>query len=146
MDVLPTISAMTGSPLPKKEIDGLNFMPLLLGKTENGPRESFYYYYNQNSLKAVRYKHWKLVLPHTSASYENEKPGKDGYPGKIGELQVKQALYNLAHDPGEKVDLQDLYPEVVAQIMKLVETAREDLGDDLTKREGSNRRKAAVVE
>jgi arylsulfatase A-like enzyme len=146
MDVLPTISAMTGSMLPKKKIDGLNFMPLLLSKTENGPRESFYYYYNQNSLKAVRYKHWKLVLSHTSQSYENEKPGKDGFPGKIAQIEVRQALYNLAHDPGEKVDLQELYPEVVAEIMKLVETAREDLGDDLTKREGNNRRKAAVVE
>ena len=146
MDILPTISAMTGSALPEKRIDGLNFMPLLLSKTENGPRESFYYYYNQNSLKAVRYKHWKLVLPHTSASYENEKPGKDGFPGKIGQIEVKQALYDLARDPGERVDLQDLYPEVVAEIMKLVETAREDLGDDLTKREGNNRRKAAVVE
>lgn len=145
MDILPTISAMTGSPLPKKRIDGQNFMPLMTGQTVDGPRDMFYYYYNQNSLKGIRYKQWKLVLPHKSLSYELGTIGRDRFPGQTKPMDVPMALYNLAHDPGERYDLQKVYPEVVNEIMKYVEEARVDLGDDLTGREGANRRPPARV-
>lgn len=145
LDILPTVSAITNSPLPKKRIDGLNLTPLLLGKTNNGPREVLYYYYDKNSLKAVRYKHWKLVLPHKSQSYETGTLGKDRFPGKIKSIEVPLGLYDLSHDPGEKYDIKDLYPETVKEIMVYVEEARQDLGDDLTKQEGANRRLPAKV-
>lgn len=145
MDILPTISAITNSTLPQKQIDGKNFLPLLLGHTQEGPRDVFYYYYNQNSLKGVRYKHWKLVLPHQSLSYEQGTLGKDRYPGQTKSFNVPMGLYNLAHDPAEKYDVKDLYPDVVTEIMKHVETAREDLGDDLTGKIGANRRLPAKV-
>lgn len=100
MDLLPIIVAATGASFPKKKIDGLNFLPLLTGKTKEGPREVFYYYFGQNSLEAIRYKNWKLVLPHPSNTYA-ELHGKDGTPGKIKRVQVPMALYNLSHDQGE---------------------------------------------
>ncbi len=143
MDILPTIVNLTGSPSPKNKIDGISFMPLLLGKAAKGPREIFYYYYDENSLKAVRYKNWKLVLPHHSRSYVLDMQGKDGYPGKTTNVEVKTALYNLTHDPGEVYDVQKLYPEIAEKIMAFVEQAREDLGDNLTKRRGKNVRPAA---
>jgi arylsulfatase len=40
----------------------------------------------------------------------------------------------------------ELYPDVVADIMKIVEEAREDLGDDLTGHKGKNRRPPGMVE
>lgn len=146
MDLLPTIVNLTGAPSPKNKIDGLSFMPLLLGKASKGPREVFYHYYDQNSLKAVRYKNWKLVLPHQSRSYVLDMPGKEGYPGKTTNVEVKQALYNLTHDPGEVYDVQKLYPEIAENIMAFVEQAREDLGDDLTKRKGKNVRSPAQLQ
>lgn len=145
MDILPTIVNITGAPAPKNKIDGVSFMPLLIGKTAKGPREVFYYYYDQNSLKAVRYKNWKLVLPHHSRSYALDLHGKDGFPGKTTTVEVKQALYDLTHDPGEAYDVQKQYPAIVESIMKLAEVAREDLGDDLTSRTGKNVRTAAVL-
>lgn len=145
LDILPTVSAITNSALPEKRIDGLNLMPLLLGKTTKGPRETLYYYYNQNSLKGVRYKHWKLVLPHKSLSYEQGTLGKDRFPGQTQNIDVPLGLYDLAHDPGEKYDVQKLYPEIVTEMMKYVEEARQDLGDDLTGRQGANRRLPAKV-
>ena len=132
--------------MPTNKIDGLSFMPLLLGKTTKGPRDVFYYYYDQNSLKAVRYKNWKLVLPHQSRSYALDVPGKEGFPGKTTNVAVKMALYNLTHDPGEVYDVQKQYPEMVQQIMQYAEQAREDLGDDLTNRKGKNVRTAAIVQ
>ncbi len=146
IDILPTIVALTGAPSPKNNIDGMSFMPLLLGKSPKGPREVFYYYYDKNSLKAVRYKNWKLVLPHKSRSYVVDIHGKGGYPGQTTEVGVQQALYNLTHDPGEAYDVQKLYPDIAEKIMVFVEQAREDLGDDLTGRKGKNVRPAATLE
>ncbi|MGZ3754087.1 MAG: sulfatase family protein [Mucilaginibacter sp.] len=137
MDLLPTIMALTNGPLPKNKIDGLNFADLLLGKSKEDVRQVFYYYYDVNNLKAVRYKNWKLVLPHNSQSYDQIR-GINGYPGNVDWPHIKMALYDLAHDPGETSDVQTLYPDIVTKIMQYVEEARDDLGDDLTHRKGKN--------
>lgn len=148
MDLLPTIADITGSALPENKIDGLDFLSLLTGKTNKGPRDTFYYYFGvgSNNLEAIRYKHWKLVFPHKSTTYNKNLQGKDGLRGKGAVVEVPFALYDLAHDPGEVRDVQELYPEIVAQIQKIAETAREDLGDDLTNKTGKNVRKPAIVE
>jgi arylsulfatase A-like enzyme len=146
MDILPTLVAATGARLPKKPIDGVNFLPVWTGKTAKDPREVFYYYFGKNNLEDIRYKHWKLVLPHNSGTYMNSLHGKDGNGGKIDHVDVKLALYDLAHDPGEAYDVQENYPDIVKKMMELAELAREDMGDDITHREGKNLRKPAVVE
>jgi arylsulfatase A-like enzyme len=145
MDLLPTLVAATGAPLPDKKIDGLNFLPLWLGKVPEGPRQVFYYYYDGNTLRDVRYQHWKLVFPHTSNSYTGLH-GKGGVPNGQVKVQEPLALYDLAHDPGEAYDVQQLYPEIVAKLQALAEEARQDLGDGLTNRPGINVRPAAKVE
>jgi len=145
MDLLPTLVAATGAPLPDKKIDGLNFLPLWLGKVPEGPRHVFYYYYEGNTLRDVRYEHWKLVFPHTSNSYTGLH-GKGGVPHGQVKVQEPMALYDLAHDPGEAYDVQQLYPEIVEKLKALAEEARQDLGDGLTNRPGANVRPAAKVE
>ena len=146
MDILPTLCAITKSPLPVNKIDGVNFLPLLTGKTSQSLREVFYYYYYGSSLMAVRYKHWKLFLPHRSQSYAHGTLGKDRMPGMPEpQHEIKMALYDLSHDPGEVYDVQALYPEVVNKIMEYVEHARDDLGDDLTGRKGKNLRPPAQM-
>jgi arylsulfatase len=145
MDILPTIVAATGASLPKEKIDGLNFLPVLTGKTNQSPRELFYVYYDANNLKLIRYKNWELVLPHSSQSYSQGQPGKDGKPGPVPAKPVPMALYDLIHDPGTVYDVQKLYPEVVQQMLGYAEQAREDLGDDLTNRKGKNIRPSATL-
>ncbi|HEY4209102.1 MAG TPA: sulfatase [Puia sp.] len=145
MDLLPTIAAAAGAPLPQNKIDGLNFLPSLTSANAHSPRDVFYYYYRKNELQAVRYKHWKLVLPHMTSDYTGYVHGKDGKGGKIMHIDVPLALYDLAHDPGEAYDVQQLYPDKVQELQKIAEQAREDLGDDLTGREGKNRRPAAIL-
>jgi arylsulfatase len=146
LDLLPTLSAAAGAPLPKEAIDGVNFLPRLTGQTTAAPREVFYYYFDGNALQAIRYQHWKLVLPHRTGSYALKTPGKGGIPASKTPVDVPQALYDLAHDPGEAYDVQTQYPEVVQQILRLAEQARTELGDDLTQRQGQRVRPAATYQ
>lgn len=145
IDILPTLSAITNTSLPKNKIDGVNILPLLEGETDANPRDHLLYYYHENSLEAVRMGQWKLVLPHDYLSYEGELPGLDGLPGKKHKATTPLALYNLRRDPGERSDVQFQHPDIIEQIMKIVEEARKDLGDDLTNREGKNRRPVGMV-
>ncbi|QJD98107.1 sulfatase [Mucilaginibacter robiniae] len=144
MDILPTIAAATGATLPQKPIDGVNFLQVWRGKVKTDPREVFYYYFGKNNLEGVRYKNWKLVLPHPSNTYA-PLHGKGGDGGKIGRVDVPVALYDLAHDPGEAYDVQLNYPDVVKKILALADQARNDMGDDLTQHEGKNRRQPAML-
>lgn len=140
IDLLPTFAAITGATLPNRKIDGVNILSLLKGEKDANPRDQLYYYYNKNSLEAVRKGSWKLVLPHPYGSYEGELPGNDGYAGRKHQDSTGMALYDLRRDPGERYDVKEQNSEEVKNLLRLVEEAREDLGDDLTGREGNNRR------
>ena len=49
-------------------------------------------------------------------------------------------LYDLRRDPGERYNVISLHPEIVDELLKVVEEARADLGDEITSREGKGRR------
>lgn len=147
IDLLPTITAITGGKLPGHIIDGVNIISLLKGETDAEPRKVFYYYYGVNQLEGIRKGQWKLVLPHKGRSYEGFAPGKDGFPGKTNENNsVELALFDLRRDPGERYDVKDAYPDIVNELQQLAEQAREDLGDAITNRTGKNVRKAGMAE
>ncbi len=137
IDILTTICAITGAPLPKKKIDGINMLSVLEGKAKESPRDVFYYYFS-GDLKAIRYKNWKLVLPHIDSDQTSGLPGRDGHEGESFNVRVKMGLYDLAHDPGETCDVQAVYPEMVQKILLYAEEARKDLGDTFTNRKGAN--------
>lgn len=141
IDLLPTICALTQSPLPQKKIDGVNIQRLMEGSQTAEPRKSFYYYYRTNNLEAVRKGNWKLVFAHPGRTHEGFLPGKDGYPGKLNEdFAFNQGLYDLRRDPGERYDVSSMHPEIVAELEALGNQAREDLGDDLKSMPGTGKR------
>ncbi|MCE7072967.1 sulfatase [Dyadobacter sp. CY327] len=147
IDILPTLVKLTGAKLPKEKIDGIEFADLLKGDESKKPRENFLYYYRKNNLEAVRKDNWKLVFAHPGRTYEGSLPGKDGQPGPAPEDHaIPQALYDLTRDPAERYDVYSQYPEVVAELEKVAEAAREDLGDDLQKRAGKHARPLGKVE
>ena len=146
IDLLPTFAAITHAPLPEKKIDGVNILPLLLGDENANPRETFLYYYRKNSLEGVRKGNWKLVFAHPGRTYLGFKPGVDGLPGKTNEnFQFEEGLYDLRRDPGERYDVKEYYPEIVAELKKLADEARLDLGDDIQNMEGKFRREPGKV-
>lgn len=141
MDILPTLAEITGAPLSGNRIDGVSILPILEGDMEAKPRETFYYYYRQNSLQAVRHGDWKLVFPHPGRTYEGFQPGNDGMPGDVNEqYEHTGGLYDLRRDPGERYDVSTSHPEIVEKLEQVADEARQDLGDDLTGHSGSNRR------
>jgi arylsulfatase A-like enzyme len=146
IDILPTLAAITHSALPKKKIDGVNILPLLLGDENANPRETFLYYYRKNSLEAIRKGNWKLVFAHPGRTYHGFEPGKDGLPGGTNEIQFEEGLYDMRRDPGEQYDVKEMYPEVVLELKKLADEARKDLGDDLMNVKGANVREPGRIQ
>jgi len=146
LDFLPTIASVLKAELPDKVIDGVNILPLMEDQPGARPRRIFYYYYGNNNLEAVRKDQWKLVLPHPHRTYENQTPGYDGSKGGQGTAQAELALYDLRRDPGERYDVKDDYPQIMAELQQLANKAREDLGDNLTGIEGKNLREPGRID
>ena len=129
IDILPSFSEIAGAELPKLKIDGVSIVDLWKGNLDAQPRDNILFYYGKNNLNGVRKGNWKLVLPHTWQSY-NTKPGADGFPGsRIKKTVESPELYNMMRDPGEQYNVIEYYPEKAAEIMQLVEAARNELGD-----------------
>jgi len=145
IDILPTLCAIVGADIPSRKIDGVNIVQLLQGDTNANPREIFYYFYRKNSLENVRKAQWKLVLPHDYRSYENNLPGNDGWPGKVSVAKTGLALYDLSHDPGERYDVKELYPDIVTELNILADEMRKDLGDENYGIVGANSRKPGSI-
>lgn len=147
IDVLPTIAKIVGGELPKHPIDGLEIYDLLTAKPgAKCPHEVFYHYFRVNELQAVRSGPWKLILPHTAYCYDPSEVGQDGMPGKSRNIKIEQAeLYNLDNDLGETTNVAFQHPEVIKQMMVLVELGRNTLGDSLTNRTGTSVRQAGMV-
>ncbi len=139
IDILPTVAQITSSPLPNHKIDGVSILPLIEGKDEK-PRTHFAYYFRKNDLEAVTNGTYKLIFPHKHESYENI-PGNDGQPGKIVFRDVEgMELYDLRRDPGERYNVIEQHPDVVAELIEYANEMRQELGDDLTGAKGTGRR------
>ena len=146
LDVFATLAELVGYTDHPYGTDGISFLSVLLGEEQDPVREEFYYYYNKNDLQAVRWKHWKLVFPHTYRSYRGVLPGDDGEGGAyaVGKVE-KMELYDLRRDPGEDYDVLEKYPEIKNKMLKIADRAREDLGDNLQNKEGKNRRPIGML-
>jgi arylsulfatase A-like enzyme len=97
LDFLPTALAAAGVEAKADwQLDGVNLLPLLEGKTDAAPRDALYWRFGVQY--AVRQGDWKLVKP---------------------ELKQAPKLFNLAADPGEKNDLTAKHPDKVKQLQAL---------------------------
>ena len=145
IDVLPTLAYLAEAELPKQKIDGANAWPILSGAEDaTSPHEAYYYYWGRE-LHAVRSGPWKLHFPHTYRSLEGPG-GADGKPAPYKELSCGLELYNLENDISESKDVAAANPEVVAKLQKLADKIRGELGDGLTKVNGTELRPAGKLE
>ena len=137
IDLLPTVARLAGAAVPQDRIvDGRDIWPLLgTSAGAASPHDVLYFYWGQE-LHAVRSGRWKLHLPHPYQSLE--AAGADGAPGKYVRKEIELSLFDLVADPAEMTNVAGANPQVVEDLMRFVENAREDLGDTLVKRVGKN--------
>lgn len=145
IDILPTIANFCGAELPAKKIDGVDISALWLNEENANPRDEFVYYYDENSLQAIRKDEWKLVFPHEYRTYKKNLPGWDGWPGEQPMDTAEFALYNLRTDPGETLNLKEKFPDIVRELEGIANRYRKELGDDLTGVQGNERRPPAKL-
>ena len=83
MDWLPTMLAAAGEPDVKEKLlkghraigrnykvhlDGYNFLPVLTGEVEEGPRREIFYFSDDGDLTALRYNDWKMIFMEQKAT------------------------------------------------------------------------------
>lgn len=120
IDLLPTFVALAGGTVPTdRTIDGANMSDLLVGTSNESPREAQYYFKNYE-LQAVRTGPWKLALrPQNYSMFVDT--------GGVKEPGLR--LYNLVTDIGETTDVAAVYPEVVTQLKQLADRKAATLCD-----------------
>lgn len=110
LDLLPTISELAGVQVPDDRIyDGFDLSPVLI-EEEESPREEMFYYHGTR-IFAARKGDFKLYF------YKNNPRG---YPERMEKLEYDQ-LFNLQHDPSERFNVADQYPEVIKEIEEMVQ-------------------------
>ena len=86
----------------KVHLDGYNFLPYLMGQTDKGPRQEFFYWNDDGNLVALRYNDWKLVF------MEQRGHGFDTWVEPWWTLRVPK-IFNLRRDPFERADHESEY-------------------------------------
>lgn len=101
-DVMPTFADVAGQPIPKG-IDGISFLPTLLGKKQ--PQHKFLYweFHEGGGRQAVRMGDWKGVRLNMS-----DNPN------------APIELYNLSTDISESNNVAEKFPEIVKQIDEIM--------------------------
>jgi arylsulfatase A-like enzyme len=115
MDLFPTIVKQAGIPIPADRVyDGADLSAVLF---ENQPgREAVIFYYFSVDLRAVRKGPWKLHLASNSPA-----------TGDTVTRYERPPLYNLLDDPSEKYDVSDSHPDVVKDLLRLIEEHKKNL-------------------
>ena len=110
-DVMPTLAEVAGVDAPDG-IDGISFLPTLLGRSGKQKKHDFLYweFTGYGGQQAVRMGPWKAVR-------QNMLQKNNPDPLKI-------ELYNLADDIGEQNDLAAERPEIVDKARKLMKSQR----------------------
>jgi arylsulfatase len=144
IDILPTFANLAEAPLPPLPIDGRDGWPLISGQPgAKSPQETYLFYYENNELQALTSGRWKLQLPHTYRTLGDQPKATGGTPAKYRAVKIEQPeLYDLETDVGETKNLAAKQSAEVSRLLAIAESARNELGDSLTKRKGSGVRPA----
>ena len=113
IDLLPTIAAITQSPLAKdRKIDGMDVSGLLTGTWDQTPREEYLYYTSQGAIEGLRKGKWKLLV-------KKNRPPRNRPNAKVPPPEI--LLFDLSQDIGEQTNLAGEKPELVASMRSRME-------------------------
>ena len=121
IDLLPSIAAITGASLPRSaELDGRNFLPVLLGDTDDSPHEVLFFFNNER-IAALRTQRWRMVL-------SDYPPWRDAKPVLFEATRMRQVLlFDMLSDPSEQYDMSRDYRDSRQQLLTYLERGRETL-------------------
>ncbi len=121
LDILPTITHVTNAALPTNPIDGNNVWPLVLGEAGAANPSTYYPFSNGRQFQGIISAdgQWKLHLQHSYRTLAIG--GRDGFPGKYVQHVIDTALFDLVHDPMEKGNVREVYPDIAAQLIELAD-------------------------
>ncbi len=106
-DFLPTVTEIIGAETPDN-IDGISFLPSLLGKDKQQQHDYLYWEFHEKQGRvAIRQGDWKLIRYNV---FDPENTTTE--------------LYNLITDPGEENNVALEYPEILNELVELIQTAR----------------------
>ncbi len=106
-DVMPTLADLAGVKTPEN-IDGISFLPTLLGKKGQKKHEYMYWeFHEMGGRQAVRKGNWKLVRYQV-----------------LNTEKTTTELYDLNTDIGEDKNVANQHPEVVKELLELMAKAR----------------------
>lgn len=108
-DIYRTLLEVGRAKLPDHPLDGYNLLPFLTGRTDESPRNE-YFYFLHGELEAMRQGEWKLRL----AGGEPE-------------------LFNLQLDPAERYNRTDEKPEIVDQLEQKMRQFAAEVGSKIRK-------------
>lgn len=104
-DVLPTLAEVAEVDIPEN-IDGISFLPALLGKEQ--PKHNYLYweFHEQGGKQAIRKGDWKAI--------------------RLNVLRDSSELllFDISQDPEERNNLADQNPEVVQEMLDLMKNSR----------------------
>jgi arylsulfatase A len=121
IDFLPTLATLAGAELPAYEIDGKDVWGLITGENIENPHDFYAFTFNQE-LQGVFSGDgkWKLVLPHSYRTVV--RGGIDGEAGIYRQEPIEEPmLFDMVHDPYEKINVIDEYPEIASKLMEYAE-------------------------
>jgi arylsulfatase len=105
-DVMPTIAEVAGCD-PPEGIDGISFLPTLLGRTDQREHEFLYWEFGgYGGQQALRMGDWKAIRQNLLRR-NNQDP-------------LKIELFNLRDDIGESRDVATQHPEIVARMRSIM--------------------------
>ncbi|MCO6456311.1 MAG: sulfatase-like hydrolase/transferase [Pirellulaceae bacterium] len=139
-DLLPTLCALTGQPLPSRPLDGIDLTPAIDGTLAERPSPLFFWQYNTSQLKRSELQPWidpelqrgttplvKLMAGKATRDFTNYRHGEITEQDYLGARaiidgrfklvvherpngNVRRELFDLQADPAEKQNLIDRQP------------------------------------
>ncbi|MCF8379224.1 MAG: arylsulfatase [Bacteroidales bacterium] len=104
-DVLPTLAELVNTDNPEN-IDGISFLPTLLGNQEE-QKDHEYLYWERNQSQAIRKGDMKAIISYDKKTY-----------------QQSVEIYNIADDPFEEKNMAENLPELKQSFLELAKSAR----------------------
>lgn len=161
-DLLPTLCALTGQPLPARPLDGVDLTPVLDGKLDERPTPLCFWQFNTASVKKAGAEPWidpKLQEGTTPlvklsggkatrdfSNYRHPVAREEDYLGARAIIEgnyklvihdqkkgaAQRELFDLKADPGEKNNLLSQQSDVAAKLQKQLRAWQQSVLQSLT--------------